>query len=440
MTSFRLFCSLLALVLLTGASAAGVTAASKPWTVRRAIDFALENSPDVEAARQRIAAARAAVRAASAADAPWVGVDAGYSRTNTPMHSFGNILNQGSFTREIDFNDPGTSDDINLTLSARYRFYDGGVAAAGVKAAQAAAQAALTGKQEVFLTLSFEVVRSFYAIMRARENVQARESALKAIDLSLQTAQARYEAGDLLKADLLSLEVQKSRAADDLITARHGLELARRAFLNLLGLEQGPVEINPACRLQQVIPENPSYDKRPEILRLQKLLDAARARLQAARRGDGPTADLFASYRFDQGLEFDQGFGHSWMAGVKVNYTLYNGHRTRAEIARAEARVAEIRAQLRKMKLGFNYEIQQAQLALRQAEERIQVTAKMVEQAEENGRLSREQFKEGVILSSDLIEVENRLTDARLHHLSARIARCVAIADLRRAAGLAQFE
>ena len=38
----------------------------------------------------------------------------------------------------------------------------------------------------------------------------------------------------------------------------------------------------------------------------------------------------------------------------------------------------------------------------------------MVEQAEESAHLSRERFKEGLILSSELIDVENRLTDAQV--------------------------
>jgi outer membrane protein TolC len=127
------------------------------------------------------------------------------------------------------------------------------------------------------------------------------------------------------------------------------------------------------------------------------------------------------------------------MAGVKVNYTLFNGKQTSAEVSQAMAGLAEIRARRHKLELSFNYEIEQAALNLQLAEQRLQVTGKMVEQAVESARLSRERFKEGVILSSALIEVENRLTDARVHHLMARAERRIALADLRRAAGLSQF-
>ena len=64
----------------------------------------------------------------------------------------------------------------------------------------------------------------------------------------------------------------------------------------------------------------------------------------------------------------------------------------------------------------------------------------MMELAEESARLSRARFKEGVILASDLIDVENRLTDARVRHSLALATYRVAVADLRRAVGLPQFD
>ena len=91
------------------------------------------------------------------------------------------------------------------------------------------------------------------------------------------------------------------------------------------------------------------------------------------------------------------------------------------------------------MKLAIGLEIEEALLNLQQAGERLQVTRKMVELAEESARLSRERFREGVILSSNLIDAENRLTDARVHTSLAKAARAIAIADLRRASGLPQF-
>ena len=70
---------------------------------------------------------------------------------------------------------------------------------------------------------------------------------------------------------------------------------------------------------------------------------------------------------------------------------------------------------------------------------RQQVTLKMAEQATESEQLSRARFEAGVILVSDLIDSETRLTDARVRNAVATSAVEIAIADLRRATGLAPF-
>jgi outer membrane protein TolC len=63
----------------------------------------------------------------------------------------------------------------------------------------------------------------------------------------------------------------------------------------------------------------------------------------------------------------------------------------------------------------------------------------MVEVAEESAKLSRIRFQEGVILASELIDAEARLTDALAGRTTARAENRIAIANLRRATGSNQF-
>jgi outer membrane protein TolC len=283
------------------------------------------------------------------------------------------------------------------------------------------------------------VVKTLFTIVQAEETLQARQSAVDSITASVEVAQARFDAGDLLKADLLNLEVHQSEAHENLIQARHGSDLTKRAFLNLLGLEQGTVDIAPNCETDQLIPTDLSFDQRPELKRLTATIQSADAGVRQAHGGYYPTADAFAGYQVDQGYEFD-GSGNSWLAGVKVNFNLFAGRETEAQVSAAKASLAEQKERQRKVSLAINLEVEKARLALEQAQQRLLVTKKMVEQAEESASLSRERFKEGLILSSELIDVENRLTDAKVRRTLARAAKRIAVADLRRAVGLEQFD
>lgn len=421
-------------------SFAGQTAAPTRWSVREAVRYAMDHNPDVRAAVKRIGAADADIKAAKAAFYPQLGVSAEYSRTNNPMYSFGNILNQGMFTNSIDFNDPGTTDTLQTKATLQYRLYNGGHDEAALAAANERGKAAEHERAAVGLRLAFEVVRAYCTIVQAAETVRARQSALDAVEASLAVARARFEEGSLLKEDLLNLEVQQSRAQEQLIQAQHGEQLAQRGLLHLLGRTGDSMQLDPKPGPDQEIPVERDIRNRPELTGMAAVVKASEALVRQARSGSYPTADAFGSYQVDKGTELDEGSGNSWTAGVRLNYTLFDGQRTTAAAQRAEAQLREARERQRKMELAFNLEKEQAALALNQEEERLKVTGKMVESATESARLARLRFKEGVLLASELIDTENRLTDARLSHSLATASRKIAIADLRRAVGLPQFE
>ena len=409
------------------------------WTGPDAVRFALKNNPDAQIALKRIAASAAAIKEAGAAFYPQVGVQGGYSRTNNPMYSFGNILNQGVFTNTIDFNDPGETDDLQFMLQLTYRIYNGGRSRAGVDAANAQKEAAMRREEAVKRSLGFAVVKSFFNIVQAGENVSARQAAVQAIEASIRVARARFEAGDMLKQELLNLQVQHSLAGEDLIQARHGLALSQQGFLNVLGLTGTQVKIDLAQTPLQPVPIQPDFKDRSEIKAMQFIIQAREAGIRQAKSGYYPTADAFGSYQVDKGFEMGDGSGDSWMAGVRVNMTLFDGKQTAARVQQANIALDQTKDELRKMELAYGLEIRQAVLNLDQTDKRCRVTQKMVASARESARLFRERFKAGLVLSSELIDTENRLTEAQVRHAMANAEHRIAVANLRRACGLLQY-
>ncbi|MFW2368907.1 MAG: TolC family protein [Desulforhopalus sp.] len=409
------------------------------WTAEKAVAFAISQNPESEIAQKRIEQSRATAAMISAVDYPQVNLLAEYGLTNNPMYSFGNILNQGAFDDAIDFNDPGQTDNLQLKAEVLYRLYNGGRDKASKQSANAQVEMSSTDLTAVHQQLGFEIVKTFQGIVQAENMVDVRKESLEAISAAVEVGQARYDAGDLLRQDILNLELQRSRASENLIQSRHNLELTKRSFLNLLGLNQGSVKVDPLGSPNQLLPETIDHNNRPEMKKLAALETSAVSELNKARGGRMPTVDAYASYQYDYGWELD-GSGDSWIAGLRLNYALYDGRKTSSEVTLARLKVEEIQSLRKKTELFLNLEIQQAQLDYEQARERKSVTEKMVAVAEEVARLSRVRFREGVILASDLIDFEMRLSDAKSRHLAASANYQVAIANLRRAAGLKQFD
>lgn len=431
------------LALLLSAMAAAPLIAAEPWSVERAVATALERSPDAHVARARIEGAQALVDQASAAWRPQVSVQGRYTATDSPMMAFGSILNQRAFEFGLDFNRPGTIDNLNATGTVAYNLYSGGRVTAGRTAAQAGAIAAEHDFQAARHQLAAEVVKAALNLHKAREAVTAIEAGVKAYDTALGTARSRFEAGQLLKADLLTLEVQLAQTRASLVAARHSAALAERAFRYVLGLDPSdePVELvaNDPAIARLNAPATKDFNRRPELLGLQERLRAAEAMLDVARGARRPTVNAFASYQYDHGWKLDRG-ADSWLGGVSVDLNVFDGGQAAGKVRQSKADVTQVKEMLRKATLGIGLEVEQARLAHANAVEQLAVMSRVVEQAEESAALSRARFEREALLNADLVGAESRLLEARLRRTVAAADERIALVELRRALGLSPIE
>jgi outer membrane protein TolC len=127
------------------------------------------------------------------------------------------------------------------------------------------------------------------------------------------------------------------------------------------------------------------------------------------------------------------------MAGVSVDLNVFDGGQTSGRIRQASAELAQAKEMLRKAALGIGLEVEQARLAHEEAVERLAVSARAVEQAEESAMLTRARFEKGAVLVSDVIGVEGRLIEARMRRAVAAADERIALAEWRCALGLPTF-
>ncbi len=412
---------------------------AETWTLDRAVATALEHSPDARAARARVDAAQAMVDQSRSAWLPQLAISSRYTATNSPMMAFGSILNQRAFSPSIDFNHPGRIDDLNATGTLAYNLYSGGRASAGRDAARAGAEAADLDLRGARQQLAAEVIKAAVDLRTAREAVTAVESGVRAYEAAVQVARARFEAGQMLKADLLSLEVQLAQTRESLSAARHGAALAARAFRFVLGLDRSDETIelpdNDPTLARLSAPESDDVTGRPELRALHARQRAAQAMVTVARGGRRPTVNAFGSYQYDKGWELGRD-ATGWLAGVSVDLAVFDGGQTAGRIRQSRAELAQVSEMLRKATLGAELEVEQARLAHTDAIERLSVASGAVEQAAESAALTRARFEKQAVLTADVIGAESRLVEARLRRTIAAADERLAVVALRRALGL----
>jgi outer membrane protein TolC len=419
---------------------AGVLAvnAAEPWTLEHALDYALAHNPDARIAQQRIAAAQAGLEQADSAFWPQLQVQSSYTRTDNPMMAFGSILNQRSYNSALNFNDVPDMDNLNARGIVTVPLYAGGRNVAARQAARADTEAAQQDSAAIRNALGFEVSRAFYTVLKTRQFILATDAAVDSFATNLDIAQKRLAGGTLLKSDVLDIEVRLAQSREDLVRARNANRLAERALRNLLGIEDGDFTVADAAPAIRA-PDLGDVSQRPELAAARERESAAQAQVRGAKSGYQPRVSAFGSLDHDNGW-VTGGDGSSYTAGVILQWDLWDGFLTRAKTREARANLESAREEQRKLRLALNLEMEQARLNLDAADERLSVTRKVIEQAEESVLLTRNRFEQGLALSTQLIDAETALVAARVRRAEAESDRAIAVAALRKALALPQLD
>jgi outer membrane protein TolC len=411
---------------------------AEPWTLPQAIQCALTNNPDTRLAEQRILAAQAGLQQAKAAFSPQLQFQSSYLRTDNPMLVFGSILNQQAYSSTLDFNHVPDADNLNVKGLVTMPLYAGGRNAAGRDAAKANTQSAEQNAEAVRNALAFEAARSFFNVNKTREFIHATEASVRAYETNLSIANKRFSAGTLLKNEALDVEVRLAQAREEWARAKNSHQLALHSLKNLLGIDQGDFAVADSAPAMTA-PDSGDFSRRPELAAYRHRQQAAEAEVRKAKSGHLPRLNAFASGDYDYGWKFD-GDGESYTAGLMLQWDWWDGQLTRAKVQESRAGLQSAREELRKVQLALSLEVEQARLALNEANERLLVTDKAVAQAGESVDLTRARFEQGLALATQLIDAESALTTARVRRAEAEADRNIATAAVRKALGLTQLD
>lgn len=415
-----------------------VNARAEQWDLPQALLFARTNAPDALIAQQRIVVSQAALGQANAAFWPRLQLGSSYTRTDHPVSVFGFALNHQSYSPALDFNNVPDADNLNVRGTLTIPLYAGGRNRAAQKAARAGSAAAGAEASAIEKALEYEVAQAFFTIQKTARFTEAVSSAVRSYERNQELVTKRVNAGTALKTELLDIEVKLGEAREALLRARNANALAITALKNLLGLERRSIEVveqNSDLRVPQIS----EAAERPELLALSFHAEAAEAKIRQAKGAYLPSVDAFGQLDHDRGWKFNDS-GNSYAVGITTRWDLWDGQLTRNRVRESESALDIIREEQRKLRLNIQMEVEQSQLRLAEANERLSVTERTIAQAEESASITRARYEQGLALSTQLIDAETSLTAARVRHAEAEADRRIAVAALRRSLGLSQLE
>ncbi|MGZ8927875.1 MAG: TolC family protein [Methylobacter sp.] len=418
---------------------------TQSFTLDQAIEHALINNPDMQIAAERIGQAEAQLGVALSAFYPQVTAKVGYDHSNNPAQVFSMIVSQREFTSDSinNINNPGYRQNFRPEIIGKLSLFRGGQDYQNSKAAELGIDAAEFERSTVRNALIEAVTASYYAYLAAQEAHKVAQDSISAIASELKQTKLRYEAGTVLKSDVLSLEVKLAEAQEAQIRAANGIELSKTGLATLLGLSADQAftvassSMLPEAKLSASFNDllELAMTQRPEVKAASNQVEISQRRVKSAQGAYLPKADAYVSYGQNSESPGFYSSKDNVTAGVSVEMDLFSGLETKNRVSAAERKAAEARETERKTKLAIEQEVKTAFLKLQEALARMRVAEASVAAAEEALRLVNEQRRAETVVVTRYIEAEVAKNRAHSNTIAAHYDALSAEAALKKAVG-----
>lgn len=414
---------------------------AEPISLRQALELARRNNLQLQQAQLSLQRSQASLRAVQAAEYPRVNLGAGVANQGSYIFS---DQPDSLFGQDLDTNTTSLTGDLSLN----YDLFTSGGRRARIRAAEEQLRNDRLDLERISEEVRLNVSTRYYDLQQADELVRIQQSAVRNAQASLRDAQALEQAGVGTRFDVLTSQVQVARATQDLANALSQQRVSRRQLAVLVNLAESviitaadPVEIAGLWNLTQEQSIIQAYKNRAELEQqlAQRNINEQQRRIALATLG--PQISLAARYNLSESLDSNnnnnsqqsQDFRDQYSLGANVTLNLYDGGEARARAREAEANIAIAETNFANQRNQIRLDVEQAYSQLQSNFENIQTASVALEQAREALRLARLRFQAGVGTQTEVIDSENRLTQAEGDRVNAILSYNRALAQLQRA-------
>ena len=408
-------------------------------TLAEAVERALGDSARLRELGQLRIAAGADAAEASEARKPTLDLAASYSRLSD-INEF--LIPQPPGEPPLGF--LNLPHNYRLTARARLPLYAGGRIDGQIDATREIERAAELDLDAGRRVLILETEVAYWGLVTARESARVLQRGLAVFEAHLIDARNRERFGLAARNEVLAVEVERDRAELRRLRAENGAELAEANLLYLLQLPSNavieptePLESAPPNRVNVEVLVEQALEARPERAGLLSRVRAAEANVRIAGSTTRPQVGLTAGFMYaNPNRNFvppDEDWRTSWDVGVELSMRVFDGGRTSASVARAEANVAALRQRLDDFERRVRLQVTSAFLDVRTAHAAIRVAEGALLAGRENERVSAERYREGVIPSSERLDAEIAVLEAGLERTQTLADARLARANLDRA-------
>ncbi len=244
--------------------------------------------------------------------------------------------------------------------------------------------------------------------------------------------------------DLMKVQVKKNEVDLQIQRADNAYRLARMNLCHVLGMPvTSPIDVDPSTveAIQHTLTIDMgdiSVDHRPEVEMLGHKVALAEQQVKLIKSDYMPSVIAYGGYAYANGLEMAgrnvlNNGAFSVGVGVKVPLVNFGESTSKVRSAKVKHQMAVLEQEDKQSLMQL--EATQASTTLSESIMEIDITHKSLQQAEENMKMSRQQYEVGYEPLSDYLEAQSLWQQAYASHVDARCQLIVAYSKYLKAIG-----
>lgn len=417
-----------------------------PITLQQAVSIALEKNPEHKAALADTRAASSDVKEARSFLLPRVTLSETATRGNDPVYVFGSKLRQQRFTT-ADFalnelNTPAPFGNFTTRFGGTWDLFDSFASWHAINRAERVKDAVGHQMERTDQEIIFRVVDSYYGVLLAKKQLEVAEQSMKTAQAILDRSKDRFESGVVVESDLLSAQVRLATRKQELIRAQNSLALARAQLSTSIGLpaenefdpDETLVEKSlPATPLEEA--EKTALEKRPDLRRIRSEEAAQQQSVSIAKSSFGPRVNAFGGWEADNPTFVAAGGGNNWLAGIEVQFDLFEGGAKRARLSHERAMQEKVAAAKEMAIDATQLEVRRAYYDLDSARQQLEVARATIAESQESLRINQNRYDSGLSTITDLLAAEEAARRSQTDYWEAVYRYHTGYANLELASG-----
>ena len=377
-------------------------------TLSAGLKLVTENSRIIKITRHEEKMAEADTLLAKSRTLPEINASAGYtSLAHKPVALFGK---QSVPVSEKNY--------LTYSLTVQQTLYDFQRNASRYEASRKVLNAKTIDAERVRNLVAIDFVLVYLELLETQNLLKVSEREVERLESHLRDAKTQYEAGVITKNDLLQTEVKISDAKQRRLSIQNLRAVTASRLNNALARpltaelqieeirETSPYGLDIDLEQAWAIAEQ----QRPELRMAAEMISALELEKTAVGTEYFPRFFLRGGYDYTENSY--QLHEENWSVTLGMGINLYQGGRTRAEIRKIGEQRLKLLEERDKLKDDIRLEVQKYLFDAKTAQGRANVTKDSVAQAEENLRINRVKYAEGVGTATEVLDAVALLTVA----------------------------